>query len=89
MACERLDPSTYEWTKQKTGKPVIDHWWQTEAGWAIASNLIGIETLPTKPGSATKPVPGFNVQILDPLGRWRLHRRRGLFIRNGSHRRCH
>jgi len=68
MAGERLDPPTYEWTKQKTGKPVIDHWWQTETGWAIASNLIGIETLPTKPGSATKPVPGFNVQILDPLG---------------------
>lgn len=68
MAGERLDPPTYEWTKQKTGKPVIDHWWQTETGWAIASNLIGIETLPTKPGSATKPVPGFNVQILDALG---------------------
>lgn len=68
MAGERLDPPTYEWTKQKTGKPVIDHWWQTETGWAIASNLIGIETLSTKPGSATKPVPGFNVQILDPLG---------------------
>jgi propionyl-CoA synthetase len=68
MAGERLDPPTYEWTKEKTGKPVIDHWWQTETGWAIASNLIGIETLPTKPGSATKPVPGFNIQILDPLG---------------------
>ncbi len=68
MAGERLDPPTYEWTKQKTGKPVIDHWWQTETGWAIASNLIGIETLPTKPGSATKPVPGFNIQILDALG---------------------
>lgn len=69
MAGERLDPPTYEWTREKTGKPVIDHWWQTETGWAIASNLIGIETLPTKPGSATKPVPGFNVQILDALGR--------------------
>lgn len=68
MAGERLDPPTYEWTKEKTGKPVIDHWWQTETGWAIASNLIGIETLPTKPGSATKPVPGFNIQILDVLG---------------------
>jgi propionyl-CoA synthetase len=68
MAGERLDPPTYEWTKQKTGKPVIDHWWQTETGWAIASNLIGVETLPTKPGSATKPVPGFNVQILDIYG---------------------
>ena len=69
MAGERLDPPTYEWTKEKTGKPVIDHWWQTETGWAIASNLIGVETLPTKPGSATKPVPGFNVQILDVYGK--------------------
>lgn len=69
MAGERLDPPTYEWTKQKTGKPIIDHWWQTETGWAIASNLMGIETLPTKAGSATKPVPGFNVQILDNNGK--------------------
>ncbi|MFQ3188983.1 MAG: propionyl-CoA synthetase [Paraglaciecola sp.] len=68
MAGERLDPPTYEWAKKITGKPVIDHWWQTETGWAIASNLIGIERLPTKPGSATKPVPGFNVQILDANG---------------------
>ncbi len=69
MAGERLDPPTYEWTKQKTAKPVIDHWWQTETGWAIASNLVGIEKLETKPGSATKPVPGFNVQILDNNGK--------------------
>jgi propionyl-CoA synthetase len=68
MAGERLDPSTYEWTTEKTGKPVIDHWWQTETGWAIAANLVGIESLPTKPGSSTKPVPGFNVQILDADG---------------------
>lgn len=68
MAGERLDPPTYEWTQQKLGKPVIDHWWQTETGWAIAANLVGIETLPTKPGSATKPVPGFNIQILDANG---------------------
>jgi propionyl-CoA synthetase len=68
MAGERLDPPTYEWTKQITGKPVIDHWWQTETGWAIASNIIGIERLATKPGSATKPVPGFNIQILNASG---------------------
>lgn len=68
MAGERLDPPTYEWAKKIIGKPVIDHWWQTETGWAIASNLIGIERLPTKPGSATKPVPGFNIQILDANG---------------------
>ncbi|WP_371192731.1 propionyl-CoA synthetase [Glaciecola sp. SC05] len=68
MAGERLDPPTYEWTVEKTGKPVVDHWWQTETGWAICANLTGIETLPTKPGSSTKPVPGFNVQILDHSG---------------------
>ena len=68
MAGERLDPPTYEWISKIIGKPVIDHWWQTETGWAIASNLIGIERLPVKPGSATKPVPGFNIQILDANG---------------------
>jgi propionyl-CoA synthetase len=68
MAGERLDPPTYDWTTAKTGKPVIDHWWQTETGWAIAANLCGIEKLPVKAGSATKPVPGFNVQILDANG---------------------
>lgn len=68
MAGERLDPPTYEWTVEKTGKPVIDHWWQTETGWAICANLTGIEALPVKAGSATKPVPGFNVQILDYKG---------------------
>ncbi len=68
MAGERLDPPTYHWTTEKTGKPVVDHWWQTETGWAIAANLTGVETLPTKPGSSTVPVPGFNIQILDSLG---------------------
>jgi propionyl-CoA synthetase len=68
MAGERLDPPTYDWTVEKTGKPVVDHWWQTETGWAICANLTGIERLPTKAGSATKPVPGFNVQILDTKG---------------------
>ncbi|RRJ84814.1 propionyl-CoA synthetase [Aestuariirhabdus litorea] len=68
MAGERLDPPTYEWTVEKTGKPVIDHWWQTETGWAIAGNLAGVELLPVKPGSATVPVPGFNVQILNESG---------------------
>ena len=69
MAGERLDPPTYDWTVEKTGKPVVDHWWQTETGWAICANLIGLEALATKPGSATKPVPGFNVQILDGNGK--------------------
>lgn len=68
LAGERLDPPTYDWLRDKTGLPVLDHWWQTETGWAIAGNPVGLEMLPTKPGSATKPAPGFNVQILDPGG---------------------
>ncbi len=68
MAGERLDPPTYDWTQEKTGKPVIDHWWQTETGWAICGNLMGIEAKATKPGSATLPTPGFDVQILDDAG---------------------
>ncbi|WP_100642656.1 propionyl-CoA synthetase [Alteromonas facilis] len=68
MAGERLDPPTLEWVTEQTGKPVIDHWWQTETGWAIAANLTGIEELPIKPGSATCPVPGFQVEILDEEG---------------------
>nr|WP_067293659.1 propionyl-CoA synthetase [Marinobacterium profundum] len=68
MAGERLDPSTYEWTRDITGLPVVDHWWQTESGWAICANPVGIEMLPAKPGSSTVPVPGYNVQILGPEG---------------------
>ncbi len=68
MAGERLDPPTYLWTVDKTKKPVVDHWWQTETGWAICANPTGIETLKTKPGSSTVPVPGFNVEVLDHLG---------------------
>ncbi|ANG63124.1 propionyl-CoA synthetase [Marinobacterium aestuarii] len=68
MAGERLDPPTYEWTRDISGKPVVDHWWQTESGWAICANPVGIEMLPAKPGSSTVPVPGYNVQILGPGG---------------------
>ncbi|SEQ76416.1 propionyl-CoA synthetase [Amphritea atlantica] len=68
MAGERLDPPTYHWTKETLGKPVIDHWWQTETGWAICGNLTGVEMLEPKPGSATVPVSGFNIQILDHEG---------------------
>ena len=68
MAGERLDPPTYDWTLEKTGKPVIDHWWQTETGWAICGNLMGVEPMPPKAGSATLPSPGFNVQIVDEAG---------------------
>lgn len=68
MAGERLDPPTYEWTTHHTGKPVVDHWWQTETGWPICANPMGLEPTPPKPGSATLPVPGFHVQVLDEQG---------------------
>jgi propionyl-CoA synthetase len=68
LAGERLDPDTYHWASKMLGIPVIDHWWQTETGWPIAANCMGIEPLPIKAGSPTKPVPGFNVQILDSEG---------------------
>ena len=69
MAGERLDPPTLAWTEQVTNKPVIDHWWQTETGWAIAGNPLGIERFATRPGSSCMPLPGFNVEILDANGR--------------------
>ncbi len=68
MAGERLDPPTLEWVQSNTHKPVIDHWWQTETGWAISANPIGLETLPVKAGSSTKPVPGYQVEILTEAG---------------------
>jgi propionyl-CoA synthetase len=68
LAGERLDPETYHWAIDQLGIPVIDHWWQTETGWPIAANLIGLEPVPTKPGSATFPVPGYDVLIVDPSG---------------------
>ncbi|HSP56956.1 MAG TPA: propionyl-CoA synthetase [Halomonas sp.] len=64
LAGERLDPPTYHWLDDLLEVPVLDHWWQTETGWPIAANLQGLEPMPTKAGSATVPVPGFNVQIL-------------------------
>lgn len=67
-AGERLDPPTEAWLAEHSGKPVVDHWWQTETGWAITANLRGVETMPIKPGSSTVPTPGFNVQILDENG---------------------
>ena len=65
LAGERLDPDTLHWAENILGVPVIDHWWQTETGWPICANLVGIEQLPVKPGSATVPVPGYDVQVLD------------------------
>ncbi|MBS3803387.1 MAG: propionyl-CoA synthetase [Oleiphilaceae bacterium] len=69
LAGERLDPPTYHWLAEKTGLPVLDHWWQTETGWAICCDPIGIEPMPAKPGSATVPSPGYNVDIVDPRGK--------------------
>jgi propionyl-CoA synthetase len=66
LAGERLDPDTYHWAVDLLQRPVVDHWWQTETGWPIAANCLGIEPLPVKPGSPTKPVPGYRVKILDP-----------------------
>ncbi|OZM84046.1 propionyl-CoA synthetase [Pseudonocardia sp. MH-G8] len=69
LAGERLDPETYRWAADLLGIPVIDHWWQTETGWPIVANPAGIELLPTKPGSPTKPLPGWDVQVLDTSGK--------------------
>ncbi len=68
LAGERLDPDTYHWASDLLDVPVIDHWWQTETGWPIAANCMGIEPQPLKPGSPTKPVPGYDVRILDESG---------------------
>jgi propionyl-CoA synthetase len=68
LAGERTDPDTLAWAETALGVPVIDHWWQTETGWAIASNCMGLHPLPVKPGSPTKPVPGWDVRVLDPAG---------------------
>jgi propionyl-CoA synthetase len=68
-AGERLDPPTYEWLSDSFKVPVLDHWWQTETGWAIAGNMHGLESMPVKSGSSTVPVPGYNVQILDDAGK--------------------
>lgn len=69
LAGERLDPDTYHWAQRMLDRPVVDHWWQTETGWPVASNCMGIEPLPFKPGSPTKPVPGYRIEILDEAGK--------------------
>ncbi len=68
MAGERADPDTVQWGEQILGVPVIDHWWQTETGWAIVGNPLGLGILPTKYGSSTVPMPGYDVQIADDAG---------------------
>ncbi|PTW49532.1 MULTISPECIES: propionate-CoA ligase PrpE [Rhodovulum] len=68
LAGERADPDTIKWAQRMLGVPVIDHWWQTETGWAIAGNPLGIEKLPVKIGSPSVPMPGYDVHILDEGG---------------------
>ena len=68
LAGERADPDTIQWAKDHLGVPVVDHWWQTETGWAIAANPLGIEELPVKIGSPSVAMPGFDVQVLDEGG---------------------
>jgi len=65
LAGERLDPDTYLWAKELLGIPVIDHWWQTETGWAITGNCMGLGAVPFRVGSAGKPMPGYALQVLD------------------------
>ncbi len=68
LAGERADPDTIEWARDKLGVPVIDHWWQTETGWPIAANPMGLDPLPVKDGSPSVPMPGYDVRVLDPDG---------------------
>ena len=68
LAGERCDPETLRWAQEQLGVPVIDHWWQTETGWAIAADCIGIEHLPVVPGSPTRPAPGWDLRVLDAGG---------------------
>jgi propionyl-CoA synthetase len=71
LAGERCDPDTLGWAERKLGVPVIDHWWQTESGWPMAANCVGIERLPVVPGSPTRPVPGWDVRVVDNDGKER------------------
>jgi propionyl-CoA synthetase len=69
LAGERCDPNTLAWAQEKLLVPVIDHWWQTETGWPICANCLGIEMLPVVPGSPARAVPGYEVQVLDSAGK--------------------
>src|SRR5881275_1541158 len=69
LAGERCDPDTLHWAEQQLGVPVIDHWWQTETGWPIGANCLGLGMIPVKPGSCARAVPGYDVRVLGPDGR--------------------
>lgn len=68
VAGERCDPATYHWLHEHTQLPIIDHWWQTESGWPMIANLMGVEPAAIKPGSSSKAVPGFDIKILNEEG---------------------
>ena len=68
LAGERADPDTVRWAEKMLGVPVIDHWWQTETGWTIAGNPLGLGLMPVKHGSPTVPMPGYDLQVLDDAG---------------------
>ena len=69
LAGERADPDTIKWFEKLSNSPVIDHWWQTETSWAITSDCTGIESFPVKYGSAFKPVPGYDLKVLNSEGK--------------------
>ena len=69
LAGERCDPATLHWAEQQLGVPVIDHWWQTETGWPVGCNCVGLGLLPVKPGSCGPPVPGYDVRVLNDEGK--------------------
>lgn len=69
LAGERADPDSVAWAERALDRPVIDHWWQTETGWAIAGNPLGLERLPVKYGSTAKPMPGYDLHVLDESGK--------------------
>src|SRR6266704_3034113 len=69
LAGERCDPDTLHWAEQRLGVPVIDHWWQTETGWPIGANCLGLGMIPVRPGSCARAVPGYDVRVLGPDGR--------------------
>ena len=69
LAGERGDPPTIEWAQKLLGVPIVDHWWQTETGWAICGNFVGLDPMPVKPGSCSVPSPGWNLEVLDEQGK--------------------
>jgi propionyl-CoA synthetase len=80
LAGERSDPATLEWAEQQLKVPVIDHWWQTESGWPMAANCIGIERLKVKHGSPTRAVPGWDIQVMDAEGKEAKPRETGAIV---------